>query len=80
MEVPGYHALPIRVPTRSVRGRERKRAGAQYGVGEAVGLAVGVIGIIEVEKGYPYALAVTLCNKIRLASIMVTISPTERDS
>ena len=22
-EVPGYHALPIRVPTRSVRGRER---------------------------------------------------------
>ena len=36
--VPGDSAVPTRLPTRSMRERERKREGAQYnGAGEGVG-------------------------------------------
>ena len=39
----GDHALPVSVPTRSVRGRERYRLAAHAGVGVVEGVGSGVV-------------------------------------
>ena len=39
---PGYKAVPTRVPTRSMRGRERNIVGKQYGEGRGEGTCRGV--------------------------------------
>ena len=73
---PGCHALPMSVPTRSVRGSARNSDAKQCGEVEAVGDGEGVIGGVAVVDGVPVdvALTVAVCDAVPvLVGVAVTV-------